>query len=240
MEYGKVHSGKNGIRYYVAKGGETIADVSSATGIGKDVIKKQNPAVEYGKGLSRGAIIMLDFGNKTTEVKKKSPLEGVIKTASTLKETVKEIKKEQDGKGKNDGSTSNNTSGKTSSGNSDSQTEKKKNIAEKLKEYSEKIKNAEYDYEEGAKSAERKYGDSINKLKDTLHSRYNGIKNSMASQKISESSIAENERAKAQKDYGTSVKEKSDELNEKLNALKTKKERTVSAQKEKIKNLQQQ
>lgn len=74
----------------------------------------------------------------------------------------------------------------------------------------------------------------------TLHSRYNGIKNSMASQKISESSIAENERAKAQKDYGTSVKEKSDELNEKLNALKTKKERTVSTQKEKIKNLQQQ
>lgn len=220
MEYGKVHSGKNGTRYYVAKGGETVADVSSATGVAKDTIKKQNPAVEYGKALARGAIVMLNLGeNQET----KSKFSGVINLASTLKEKAEEIKdaKEKDTKTSKISNTS----------------EKKKNIAEKLKEYSDKIKNAEYDYEFNTDVAQRKYSDSINKLKDTLKSRYSGIKTDMASQKISQSSIAENERNKAQKEFNTSSNEKTNELNEKLSALKTKKDRTVATQKEKIKNL---
>ena len=117
---------------------------------------------------------------------------------------------------------------------SDSETKAKKNAAAKLKEYNANIRSAREDYNSGAEKAAEDYRANSKKIASALKNRSIALKSDLAAQKISSSSIAQNETDKVQAAFGAQQAENIRDYGEKMRTLKEKRDRTMEKQKNKI------
>lgn len=193
-------------KIYIARGGETLKTIARDMGIPYDQLKTFNPGYKDGRLPAQSRVILALDNNFNSGGKSNS--------SSTAGSTSK--------------STQSSSSSKKQSDNAEKERQKKET-------YDRTVRRADEDYNFDAQNEQSDYSYNKKKIADKLFGNRTKLMNDFAAQKITSSSIAENENnrlnAQAAEDTGVLDKEHDRKMQKLKQTLSRKKEDALAAYK---------
>ncbi len=220
---------ENGRCVYYTAVGDDLTSIAQKTGVDANVIKKLNSDILKQRRIKNGSVIFLP-GNVSDPIAANAA--NLTKLAVEAKNKPSMVKITSNTESKSTSSKSGGTQSKKSS--SDKEAEKKRQNELKIQQYKENIKNAQEDYDSATNEENEKFSQKSAALDSSYKDNSLELESDMAKQKISESSIAENETKKLITDYENSKKQLSNDLEDKIEKLKNKLQRKIESENNKI------